>query len=51
MEITRDNSPWAFTHPMGFAANVITFNTLLFWGGMILIFWLAKPGLPFQSKT
>jgi cytochrome d ubiquinol oxidase subunit I len=51
MEIMRDNSPWAFTYPIGFAANVITFNTLLFWGGMIIIFWLAKPDQSSQSKT
>lgn len=49
--IFRDNSPWAFTHPIGFAANVITFNTLLFWCGMIFIFWLGKQGADSQTKT
>ena len=29
-EIMRDNSPWAYTHTIGFAANVISFNVLFF---------------------
>jgi hypothetical protein len=33
-EIMRDNSPWAFTHTIGFAANVISMNALLFWLGL-----------------
>ncbi|MFI5305411.1 MAG: cytochrome ubiquinol oxidase subunit I [Nitrospiria bacterium] len=51
MEIMRDNSSWAFTHPMGFAANMITFNTLLFWCGMVFIFWLANPKESSQFRT
>ncbi|MBI3633754.1 MAG: hypothetical protein HY226_05705 [Candidatus Vogelbacteria bacterium] len=51
MEIAENNSPWAFTHTIGFVANVITFNTLLFWIGMILILWLAKAGESSHFKT
>jgi hypothetical protein len=50
-EIIRDTSPWAFTHPIGFAANVIAFNALLFWFGMVFIFWLVKPSQASQSTT
>ena len=46
MEVVRDNSPWAFTHAIGFAGNVITFNTLLFWLGMLGLGWLAKEKSP-----
>jgi cytochrome bd ubiquinol oxidase subunit I len=42
MEISRDTSPWAFTHTIGFAANMITFNVLVFWGMFLLVLWLAK---------
>lgn len=41
-EILRDNSPWAFTPPLGFVGNVLTVNTMLFWGSLLFIFWLAK---------
>jgi cytochrome d ubiquinol oxidase subunit I len=50
-DIMRDNSPWAFTHPIGFAANIITLNTLVFWSGMIFIFWLVKLNRTSQTKT
>ena len=46
MEVVRDNSPWAFTHAIGFAGNVITFNALLFWLGMLGLVWLAKEKSP-----
>ncbi len=39
-EIVRDNSPWNFTPTVGFAANVITLNTLIFWGSLAFILWL-----------
>ena len=41
-EILQDNSPWAFTPPLGFVGNFITVNTLLFWGGILFIFWMAN---------
>ena len=43
-ELLRDNSPWAFTHTTGFAANVISMNALLFWLGLLFILWLTRLG-------
>ena len=40
-EIMRDNSPWAYTHTIGFAANVISFNVLFFWITIMFVFWLG----------
>lgn len=42
MEIFRDNSPWAFTHTIGFMGNVIAFNTLLFWSILLFLVWLRR---------
>jgi cytochrome bd ubiquinol oxidase subunit I len=42
MEVFRDNSPWAFTHPIGFAANVMSFNVLIFWIFTLFVFWLGE---------
>lgn len=52
-EILRDSSPWAFTPPVGFVGMVLTVNTLLFWGAVCLIFWLAKSKTahPIQERT
>ena len=44
MEIGRDNSPWSFTHTIGFAANVMTFNVVLFWTLALFVFWLGELG-------
>ena len=44
MEVGRDNSPWAFTHTIGFAANVMTFNVILFWTLTLFVFWLGEIG-------
>ncbi len=41
-EVMRDQSPWAYTHSIGFATNMISLNALLFWFGMGLLFWMAK---------
>ncbi len=41
-EIVRDESPWAHTHSIGFAGNVISLNALLFWAGLLLLFWLSR---------
>ncbi|MEP6600196.1 MAG: hypothetical protein ABJB49_00100, partial [Nitrospirota bacterium] len=41
-EIMRDNSPWAFTHTMGFAAKMIILNMLIFWVGLLFVTWLAS---------
>lgn len=43
-EIMRDNSPWAYTHTTGFAANMISFNVLFFWMSILFVFWLASLG-------
>ncbi|MEC4671050.1 MAG: cytochrome ubiquinol oxidase subunit I [Nitrospirota bacterium] len=43
-EIMRDNSPWAYTHTIGFAANVISFNVLFFWFTILFVFWLGTLG-------
>src|SRR5437867_4005817 len=40
-EIMRDNSPWAFTHTIGFGANMISFNVLFFWLTILFVFWLG----------
>ncbi|MFI5304784.1 MAG: cytochrome ubiquinol oxidase subunit I [Nitrospiria bacterium] len=42
MEIMRDNSPWAFTHPIGFAANMMSLNVIIFWVSALFVFWLAE---------
>jgi hypothetical protein len=41
-EIMRDNSPLAYTHTVGFAANMISFNVLFFWIRILLVFWLGS---------
>ncbi|MGH7146347.1 MAG: cytochrome ubiquinol oxidase subunit I [Nitrospiraceae bacterium] len=41
-DIIRDSSPWAYTHTIGFAANVISLNAILFWAGFAILVWLAK---------
>ncbi len=40
-EILRDNSPWAFTNPLGYAGNINSFNVLLFWTMLLFVFWLS----------
>ncbi len=41
-EILRDNSPWAFTNPLGYAGNINSLNVLLFWTMLLFVFWLAS---------
>lgn len=41
-EIMRDNSPWVFTHTVGFAANMISLNAIIFWLGLVLLVWMAR---------
>lgn len=41
-EILRDASPWAYTHTVGFATNLISFNALVFWGSFVIFLWLVK---------
>ncbi len=42
MEVFRDNSPWAFTHTIGFAANVMSINVMVFWLFVLFVFWLGE---------
>ncbi len=42
MEIFRDNSPWAFNHTIGFAANVMSLNVMAFWILVLFVFWLGE---------
>jgi len=41
-EIMRDNSPWAFTNPIGYAGNVNSMNVLIFWTMLLFVFWLGS---------
>jgi cytochrome d ubiquinol oxidase subunit I len=53
-EIMRDNSPWAYTHTVGFAANMISFNVLFFWISILFVFWLGTLGVkkaPVEAKV
>ncbi len=53
-EIMRDNSPWAYTHTTGFAANMISFNVLFFWLSILFVFWLGTLGTkkaPVEAKV
>jgi cytochrome bd ubiquinol oxidase subunit I len=53
-EIMRDNSPWAYTHTVGFAANMISFNVLFFWVSILFVFWLGTLGAkkaPIEAKV
>ena len=53
-EIMRDNSPWAYTHTVGFAANMISFNVLFFWVSILFVFWLGTLGAkkaPVEAKV
>jgi len=53
-EIMRDNSPWAYTHTVGFAANMISFNVLFFWVSILFVFWLGSLGAkkaPVEAKA
>jgi cytochrome d ubiquinol oxidase subunit I len=53
-EIMRDNSPWAYTHTTGFAANMISFNVLFFWVSILFVFWLGTLGtkkVPVEARA
>jgi len=41
-EIMRDNSPWAFTNPIGYAGNINSLNVLIFWTMLLFVFWLGS---------
>src|SRR5213594_2342719 len=50
-EIMRDNSRWAFTHTIGFGANMISFNVLFFWLTILFVFWLGALGVKKAPAT
>ncbi|MGQ0812583.1 MAG: cytochrome ubiquinol oxidase subunit I [Nitrospiraceae bacterium] len=41
-ELMSDLSPWAFTPSLEFAAKMVTFNMVVFWGSVLLLFWLCQ---------
>jgi len=41
-EVVRDTSPWAYTHSVGFATNMISLNALIFWGSLLVLLWVAR---------
>ncbi|MBI4402288.1 MAG: cytochrome ubiquinol oxidase subunit I [Nitrospirae bacterium] len=41
-EIMPDLSPWAFTPSLGFAAKMVTFNMIVFWLTVLLLFWISS---------
>ena len=41
VNIMRDNSPDAYTPTLGYAANVVSFGTILFMAMVIFVFWLS----------
>lgn len=40
-EVVRDASPWAYTHTVGFATNIISLNALIFWVTLLLLLWIG----------
>ena len=43
-ELVPDLSPWAFTPSLGFAAKMVTFNMVVFWMTVLLLFWISRRG-------
>ena len=41
-ELLQDESPWAFTPTIGFAAKMVTINMLAFWSAVFFVFWLSQ---------
>ena len=50
-EIMRDNSPWAYTHTVGFAANMISANVLFFWISIMFVFWFGALAAKGSSRS
>lgn len=51
-EILRDGSPWAFTPPLAQVGLITMINALLFWAGLLFLFWLVdlKTDSRFENK-
>ena len=43
-ELMVDVSPWAFTPALEFAAKMVTLNMVVFWGAVLVLFWLCQRG-------
>ncbi|HLZ35795.1 MAG TPA: cytochrome ubiquinol oxidase subunit I [Nitrospira sp.] len=43
-ELMADVSPWAFTPDLGFAAKMVTLNMVVFWGSVLVLFWMCQRG-------
>ena len=43
-ELMADVSPWAFTPELGFAAKMVTFNMVVFWSAVFILFWMCQRG-------
>ncbi|WP_455241648.1 cytochrome ubiquinol oxidase subunit I [Petrachloros mirabilis] len=43
-ELMADVSPWAFTPALEFAAKMVTLNMLVFWGAVLVLFWMCQRG-------
>jgi hypothetical protein len=41
-ELMQDQSPWAFTPSLGFAAKMVTINMISFWSAVFFVFWLSR---------
>ena len=43
-ELMADVSPWSFTPNLEFAAKMVTFNMVVFWGSVLTLFWMCQRG-------
>jgi cytochrome d ubiquinol oxidase subunit I len=43
-ELMADVSPWAFTPDLAFAAKMVTLNMVVFWGTVLVLFWMCQRG-------
>jgi hypothetical protein len=41
-ELMADVSPWAFTPDFAFAAKMVTLNMMVFWGAVLVLFWMSQ---------
>ena len=41
-ELMQDQSPWAFTPSLAFAAKMVTLNMVTFWAAVFFVFWLSR---------
>ncbi len=41
-DLMADISPWAFTPDLAFAAKMVTLNMVVFWGSVLILFWMCQ---------